>query len=564
MKKAIKQSKLIIILDGISVAFLLFMLFCLWRYAYVNGQINQANSDRFELTYNANRFMNGSAYLTNEVRAYAATGKKEHYDNYWNEVNNLKNRDIGVENMKQIGITESEQKMIDEMSELSNTLVPLEEIAMQDVDNGKMDEALDYVYGKEYSDAIAKINQLKADFLVELDARALGEVNRLITVDKVIIGFFLLSVVLIVIMQSLIILFTNRRVLKPVIAVQKQMEEISRGNLSAEFELEADTSEIGMLVNAIHITKKELKVYIGDITQKMKEMSEGNLAINMDVEYMGEFIPIRDAMKKMLDSFNDALFQINQAAEEVSSGSGQIASGAQTLSEGATEQSGAVTEISDTIKKISEQVEKTAGEAEDAEECSTTAGGQLQKSMEKMDELTKAMKDISGASSQIGGIIKTIEDISFQTNILALNAAVEAARAGAAGKGFSVVAGEVRSLAAKSSEAAANTTGLIENTLNLVEKGNQLATDTMDSLNLVVGGAMKSTDLVQSIAESSNMQSEELRRLMGEIDKISNVVQMNAATAEESAASSQELSGQAFALKDSVARFRIRNQEDIY
>ena len=138
-----------LVLNSISILVLLFMAFCLFSYSGVNRKINKANSERFELTYNANRFMNGSSYLTNEVRAYAATGKQEHYDNYWNEVNNLKNRDIGVGNMKALGLTQEEQSMIDEMSNLSNTLVPLEEKAMDDVAAGKKDDAVNYVYGNE-------------------------------------------------------------------------------------------------------------------------------------------------------------------------------------------------------------------------------------------------------------------------------------------------------------------------------------------------------------------------------------------------------------------------------
>ncbi|MDE7017688.1 MAG: methyl-accepting chemotaxis protein, partial [Lachnospiraceae bacterium] len=151
MKKAMSQSLLSLILNGICIISLLFLMFSLSRYSDMNSQLDKANEDRFALTYNANRFMNGSAYLTNEVRAFASTGLQEHYDNYWNEINNLKNRDIGVATMQEIGITKEEQEMIDAMSALSNTLVPLEEEAMNNVQEGKMEEAVNYVYGEAYS-----------------------------------------------------------------------------------------------------------------------------------------------------------------------------------------------------------------------------------------------------------------------------------------------------------------------------------------------------------------------------------------------------------------------------
>ena len=171
MKKSISQSVLSFILNGVSILSLLFLMISLTKYGNANSQLDKANEDRFALTYNANRFMNGSSYLTNEVRAFAATGLQEHYDNYWNEINNLKNRDLGVAAMQEIGITDEEQDMIDAMSELSNTLVPLEEEAMNHVQEGNMEEAVQYVYGEDYSASIAQINAIKEQFLADLDNR---------------------------------------------------------------------------------------------------------------------------------------------------------------------------------------------------------------------------------------------------------------------------------------------------------------------------------------------------------------------------------------------------------
>ena len=179
MKKSINQSTLIIILNGISVFVLLLMIFSLLIYHNANKQFDIAMEKRFELTYNANRFMNASSYLTNEARAFAATGNQEHYDNYWNEVNNAKNRDIGVAAMQEIGITQQEQQMINDMSSLSNELVPLEENAMQEAQQGQNQMAIDYVYGKEYNTSIAKINSLKQQFLDTLNARTEHEIKSL-------------------------------------------------------------------------------------------------------------------------------------------------------------------------------------------------------------------------------------------------------------------------------------------------------------------------------------------------------------------------------------------------
>ncbi len=179
MKKAMNKSLLTFILNGVSILALLFMVYSLIAFGSSRMRLNKANEERFVLTYNANRFMNGSAYLTNEVRAFAATGLQEHYDNYWNEVNTLKNRDQGVAAMQEIGITEREQEMIDEMAAISNALVPLEEEAMEQVKAGDQAAAVSYVYGPEYAEAIGQISGLKEQFLDALDVRTANEVEEL-------------------------------------------------------------------------------------------------------------------------------------------------------------------------------------------------------------------------------------------------------------------------------------------------------------------------------------------------------------------------------------------------
>ncbi len=558
MKKAMDQSKLNMVLNGISLAALFLMIVLLFAYGGIKSNLNAASDDRFNLTYNANRFMNGSAYLTNEVRAYASTGDPTHYDNYWNEINNLKNRDLGVAAMQEIGITSEEQAMIDKMSSLSNNLVPLEEGAMEQVQAGQMDEALQYVYGTDYSSVIAEINTLKEQFLNTLDTRTKAEVRNLTLEADIIMGIIFLFMLLVGAMQFGVMTVTKKRILMPVLAVRDQMGEISKGNLSAGFSLEPDTSEIGMLVNSIHETKGELKKYISDINSKLHQMAEGKMDLSIGNDYRGEFQPIQTAMSQILDSLNRALSQINQTAGQVSVESEKMATDSQTLSSGAVAQASAVEELSASIQDLSAQVSNTSKDADHARKLSTDTAVQLETCNQKMADLTTAMEDISKASQQISGIIKTIEDISFQTNILALNAAVEAARAGAAGKGFAVVADEVQSLATKSSEAAQNITGLIQNSINLVAHGTALSADSTQTLNEGVAKAKQSTKLVERIAQSAKEQADSLAQLTQGMEQISGVVQTNAATAENSAASAQELRGQAAELKESVQRFQLR------
>ena len=251
------------------------------------------------------------------------------------------------------------------------------------------------------------------------------------------------------------------------------------------------------------------------------------------------------SIQKINSGLSDTLSQINQSAAEVASGSEQVSMGAQTLAQGTTQQAASAEELSSTIMEISNQVDRNTKNAQQASADSRMVRLKAEESSECMGDMLEAMAEINKEANEISKIIRTIEDIAFQTNILALNAAVEAARAGEQGKGFSVVAGEVRSLANKSSAASKSTAALIENSLRTVENGKDIANKTAVSLSEVVNGVGRVTESLNNIAEDSAGQSEAIRQITESIEVISDVVQTNSATAEESAAASEELSSQA-------------------
>ena len=564
MKKAMKQSTLVSLLSFGSMLLLVAIVISTVFVYIANMSVNNQNTMRFALTQNANRFMNGSAYLTNEVRAYAATGNQVHYDNYENEIKNLKNRDIGLANMKEIGITDTEQKKIDEMSTLSNQLVPLEERAMEDARAGRVDQAIKYVYGAEYETAVNKLNEIKAEFLEMLDVRTQGKVDQQMAVALALQLFTFTMVVVVAVMQVFTFLVVRRRVLRPIAAIEQEMGEIAAGNLSTDFSLEPDTSEIGMLVHSIHNTRTTLRQYIGDISEKLTQIANGNIDLIVDTQYAGDFSPIQCALETILGSLNDTLCQINTVAEQVALGSDQVSSGAQALAEGSTEQAATVEELNATVTAVAEQAEENLASIEIAFGYIKQAGAGVITGNEHMEQLTKAMAEIGSASAQIVNITKVIEDIVFQTNILALNAAIEAARAGEAGKGFAVVADEVRNLAAKSGEAAKQTAELIQNSMDTVERGSRITLETAQVLQNMGDSAQKVTESFAKIEQASTQQAHALEQIKDGLNEVSAVVQTDAATAEENSATSEEMSAQAATLRDEVRKFKLKSDGRVY
>ena len=302
MKKAMNQSKRISILNTISVLVLMLTLLLVFLNISYSSRLSKATNNRAELTENANVFMDASAYLTNEVRAYASTSIQEHYDNYMNELNTLRNRESSLAKMQEIGITAEEQGLIDKMAGISDTLVPFEEDAMEQAHRGENDKALAYVYGDEYSSAISQINDIKKQFLTTLSNRTTNEVMEITKKSAVNRFMMFASVIVVCAIQFVIMRFVRKDVLVPVLTVRDQMAQIASGNLSADFPLEPDTSEIGRLIASIHETRNELKHYIKDIDSNLAQMADGNMDLVIDSQYRGEFLPIQKAMTQIVDA----------------------------------------------------------------------------------------------------------------------------------------------------------------------------------------------------------------------------------------------------------------------
>ncbi|WP_367565427.1 methyl-accepting chemotaxis protein [Lacrimispora sp.] len=354
--------------------------------------------------------------------------------------------------------------------------------------------------------------------------------------------------------------FLTKRIVAPIKEIEKAAKEMSEGSLHVSLNYQSG-DELGALSDSMRNTISNIRTIIEDITYLTGEMAEGRFQLNSRCpeKYVVDYATILSSLGKLRDNLSDSLHRISESADLVANGSDQVSSGAQTLSQGATEQASSIEELAATINDISNQINNNAQSAKEARLSSGETATNVTKSNEKMDEMYMAMLEISNKSNEIGKIIKTIEDIAFQTNILALNAAVEAARAGEAGKGFAVVADEVRNLASKSGEAAKNTTMLIEESIRAVENGARITAETAEAMQAVVTGSKRITTIIESIAAASDLQAAAVNEVSLGIDQISSVVQTNSATAEESAAASEELSGQAQIMKGLLSRFSLNS-----
>ena len=370
----------------------------------------------------------------------------------------------------------------------------------------------------------------------------------------------ILSEVIIFILVQIINFVRISNALKPLKKISEAGKEVAGGNFDVEIHY-PQQDEIGELSRSISEVIGRSKKIVFDLRDRLDAMAGGNFTENLESEeYVGDYAPLLESLKHIQEDMNRTLQEVHASSVQVLSSAEQVNTGAQSLSQGATEQASSIEELSANMQDISQSIQASTKTAGDAYKLQGEAGVAVLQSNEKMEEMRKAMDDITAKSNEISKIIKTIDDIAFQTNILSLNAAIEAARAGAAGKGFAVVADEVGNLAQKSAKAAQNTGLLIEETIEAVEKGAKITEETAESLNSVSKSTEEVNTLIEKISAASSKDLEGITSLNQGLQQISSVVQANSATAEQSAAASEELTGQANKMNELVERFQLKEE----
>ena len=421
-------------------------------------------------------------------------------------------------------------------------------------------------YNKASEEAGAKITE----FAQQLSANSKDMFTRSMGVKEGIVLFQKECFVVAIILSAIMVAVTTKALLKPIQEIDHAIDKMRSGDFSAEVTY-TSRDELGRMAENMRAMLISLREIVHDQMEMMMGMAEGNFAVKSKDEsiYIGEFKILYDAIQEIKKRLGETFVQVQQVARRVTAGSDQVSAGAQHLAQGATQQASSIEQLAATITEITQQIKDTAEFSEGSREDTLRIQKEAAKSNEDMQELLKAMGDISENSAQISKIVKTIEDIAFQTNILSLNAAVEAARAGVAGKGFAVVADEVRNLASKSADASKSTAALIENSLSAVQRGREITDKTAESLTRVIADINKVAESITHIAQEAMTQANSVGQISIGVDQISGVVQTTSATSQEGAASSEDLSSQAQVLKHLMSQFRwdedliqLEEQED--
>ena len=464
------------------------------------------------------------------------------------------------ESMENLKVLYEDDPTLAELTALYDKLVPLRSKVVTLLEGEKYEDALK-AYNKEY----APIAEEARNFLREMENLAKDNADETFVSSKTSAQNMLISVLILgaitILFVTVIWYYIARSITKPLQELKVAAEDLAAGNLQAEITYESQ-NELGVLADSMRNTVHSLRLYISEIEAGMKMIGSGKLNYKTKVEFKGDFISLKQSINMITSLLGESMQQISNSAEQVSGGAQQISNGAQMLSQGASEQAGSIEELAANINEISDNVRNNADDTVAASNVADAVEQEIMENSKQMDQVSEAMNLIRQTSMDITGIVKEIEDIAFQTNLLSLNAAVEAARAGDAGRGFSVVAAEIRKLANKTTDASKTTAALVQKSAKSVEEGSALIQESEQTLKHVVDGARDVASKIERISQSNIQQANFIIQIRQSIEQITDIVQGNSATSEESAAASEELAAQAQILRELVNRFEFQGKED--
>ncbi len=524
-------------------------------FAVFNFVLSSMQSIQLKAALALDQYRIGSKTLTFDVQSYAVTGQAKYNDAYMKELGQDQNREKARETLKKCGLTKSEWASLDQIASLSENLVPMEEAAIAEAKNGNLSEAQELVFNEEYENAVEQINDMTDTVIQEVNDRKVRRQEVLQIVQIVLSVLMLLSFVYIVRQITKIIKFAYSELLEPIKKVSDQMSALAEGDFNVPFDLREDESEVGSMAAAIHFMKQNLMNMIQEIADVLENMGNGNYNVEIQQEYVGEFVRIKESFYKIIEKMRETLTTLKEVSEQIDSGSEQLAYAAEDLAQGSTDQAGQVNELVHAFENMTKSMEQNVDKTKESVELAARAGQALAMGNEKMQKLKEAIGEISRCSEQIGTIIGAIEDIASQTNLLSLNAAIEAARAGEAGKGFAVVAEQVKNLAEESAKAAGKTTKLIETAVSAVDSGIAIADETAANMDGVMDFASNATEKMGAVADMLQGDVERMLQVRENLQQVSAVVDNNSATSQETAAVSEEQKAQVEAMVQLMSKF---------
>lgn len=372
-------------------------------------------------------------------------------------------------------------------------------------------------------------------------------------IQQQLIGLTILQIVVVVVavlITAIYCLFLIKAITGPMAKLSEAARRMAAGEVDVDCQ-KIYNDDLGELLDEFARMADAVK----EQTKITEAISHGDLT--MEANPRSDKDVLGKAIVRLLSENNMTLNNVKEASAQITVGSEQVANASQALAQGSTEQASAIEQVTASMDEVTQRTKENATQAGEANVLVRNIKDMATSGNDQMKSMIQAMDDINASSETISKIIKTIDDIAFQTNILALNAAVEAARAGVHGKGFAVVAEEVRNLAAKSAAAASETAEMIDDTIHKVGNGAKIAQDTAKSLDEIVGSIDDIVGLIGNITVSSNDQATAISQIDQAISQVSTVVQTNAATSQECAAASEELSNQAVTLRNLMARYQL-------
>lgn len=494
-------------------------------------------------------------FVYKAVNEKSATTRDTYINSSDSEVNSL------LENLNKLKSSYlKDSELLNDISQSVNQTIEGKEklcnLIKNNVDSSELDIYMTTYYIK-IEDTQNKISKLH-DYSVENSTTFVSSS----ALYKYITILLIIFTILIIIFLSLLIEKALRQlILEGINKVAAISQNLLEGNLDIDpTEHYHSNDEISNMYTNIVESLDMLKSYVADITSTLNLLSNGNLDIkqNDSINYKGDFIPIQHSINKIVSSLNSIFANIGQSVELVASGSEELSATTQVLSEGANSQAESIETIWNNFVDILDAVKKNNEDTENVNNYFCNTIEIIDQGSLKMKDLTSSMSMIADSSKQISSIAESIKDIAAQTNLLALNASIEAARAGEAGRGFSVVANEVKNLSIKCSEAMNNTSSILNNSLQLIDNGQDTVKKTSDIFNDIVTNVNNALTLINEITVQSESQKNSLSQMTLKLDSITDVIQTNSATSEETAASSEELAAQAQLISTELTKFTYK------